>query len=188
MCPVGTNLRGRVVTAQQRPAYSVNRRGAASNCVLSERRRTGRRRAVRRYNPDMIRTLGVSWAAFSLAFGGVCCAGIADASPSDGSRRCTFVLPPLKVVQVSGVNFVYATMAPGPCTIEANPNSSVVCVSVEGSDSTGQCATTNGPSPAVLYFSYRPGTTYVVKGQGCSSVNVPPYTICQDFPASRVTL
>ena len=135
-----------------------------------------------------MRTLVVSGAALSLTFGGVCCAGIASTSPPASSGQCTFVLPPPKVVQVSGVSFVYATMAPGPCTIEANPNSSVVCVSVEGSDSTGQCATTNGPSPAVLYFTYRPGATYVVKGQGCSSVNVPPYTICQDFPASRITL
>jgi hypothetical protein len=156
-----------------RPRFEINR-GSKIGC--------------QRYNPGMMRTFVVSWAAMSLAFGGVCCAGIADASPSDGSGRCSFVLPPLKVVQVSGVNFVFATMSPGPCTIEANPNSSVVCVSVEGSDSPGQCATTNGPSPAVLYFTYRPGATYVVKGQGCSSVNVPPYTICQDFPASRTTL
>jgi hypothetical protein len=148
----------------------------------------GSKTRCQRYNPRMMRTFVVSSAAISLAFGGVCCAGIADASPSDGSGQCTFVLPPLKVVQVSGVNFVFATMAPGPCTIEANPNSSVVCVSVEGSDSTGECAHTNGPSPAVLYYAYRPGATYVVKGQGCSSVNVPPYTICQDFPASRITL
>lgn len=136
----------------------------------------------------MARTFAAISTVLAMAFGGVFCAALADASPSNGSGQCTFVLQRPKVVQVSGVNFVYATMAPGPCTIEANPNSSVVCVSVEGSESTGQCATTNGPSPAVLYFAYRPGATYVVKGQGCSSVNVPPYTICQDFPASRITL
>ena len=136
----------------------------------------------------MTRAFAALPTVLTIALAGVCCAAIANASPSNSSGQCTFVLPPPKVVQVSGVNFVFATMAPGPCTIEANPNSSVVCVSVEGSESTGQCANTNGPSPAVLYFAYRPGATYVVKGQGCSSVNVPPYTICQDFPASRLTL
>ncbi len=136
----------------------------------------------------MTRTLLVSCSALSIGLAGVCCAPIADASPSGDPGQCTFVLPPPKVVQMAGRSFVYATMAPGSCTIEANPNSSVVCVSVEGSESTGECATKNGPSPAVLYFDYQPGATYIVKGQGCSSVNVPPYTICQDFPASRSTL
>ena len=130
--------------------------------------------------------LVVSGAVLATALSGVCCASVSTASPSDG--QCTFVFPPPKVVQVSGVSFVLATMHPGPCTIEAFPNSSEVCVSIEGDDSSGQCKTKAGPNPAELYYKYRPGATYVVKGQGCANINTPPYTLCQDFPASRVTL
>jgi hypothetical protein len=86
------------------------------------------------------------------------------------------------------MNYVMATVRPGPCTVHANPNMLTVCLSIEGDDSNGQCVTKNGPDAAVLYYLYRPGATYVEKGQGCANVNDPPYTLCEDIPTSRVTL
>ncbi len=111
---------------------------------------------------------------------------VANASPLDDPGQCTFVLPPPKVVRVSGANMVLATMELGPCTMEAFANFSVVCLSIERDDSAGQCA--SGGSTTRLYYAYRQGATYIVKGQGCASVLQPPYTICQDFAASRVAL
>jgi hypothetical protein len=65
---------------------------------------------------------------------------------------------------------------------------STVCLSIEGDDSSGECATKAGANPAELYYTYRPGATYVENGQGCAGLVRPPYTLCQDFPASRFTL
>jgi hypothetical protein len=114
--------------------------------------------------------------------------GFSNATPSDDGGKCTFVLGSPKIVQISGVNFVMATMNPGECTMHANPSSSVVCLAVEGDDTSGQCAQRTGPVTAVIYYSYRPGATYVVKGSGCANIITAPYTLCQDFPASRITL
>ena len=72
--------------------------------------------------------------------------------------------------------------------MEADPNSSTVCLSDRGIRFDRTVRDHKRPKPAVLYFAYRPGATYVVKGQGCASINVPPYTLCQDFPPSRFTL
>ena len=76
----------------------------------------------------------------------------------------------------------------GACGLEANPNFFEVCLSIEGGDSAGQCATSSGPDPALLDYIYRQGATYVVKGQGCANTFTPPYTICQNYGPSRVTL
>lgn len=70
----------------------------------------------------------------------------------------------------------------------ANPYKSTVCLSIEGDDSGGQCATRPGSETAELYMPYRPGATYIEKGQGCAGLTVAPYTLCEDFPASRFTL
>jgi hypothetical protein len=117
-------------------------------------------------------------------------AGIAHASPSDddGTGQCTFVLSQPKVVQMSGLSLVSATMRPGPCTIHATPNLSVVCLSVVGSGTQGECASKNGQDPAEVRYPYQPGATYVLRGQGCASTFVPPYTLCQDFGPTQITL
>lgn len=135
----------------------------------------------------MIRLLAVSFGVLATTLG-VCSAASSNASPSEGPGQCSFVLETPTVVQVSGVDQVMARAYPGPCTIEATPNYSTVCLSIDGDDSPGQCASINGARPAVLYYAYRPGATYVVKGKGCANTFVPPYTVCQDLPASRVTL
>jgi hypothetical protein len=72
--------------------------------------------------------------------------------------------------------------------MHADPNSSTVCLSIEEDDSGGQCAYKSGKEPAELYIAYRRGATYVEKGKGCANTIFPPYTLCQDFPASRYTL
>ena len=129
-------------------------------------------------------------AGLLLTFTAACPAGIAHASPSDdeGSGQCTFVLSQPKVVQISGLSLVSATMRPGPCTIHATPNLSVVCLSVVGSGTQGECASKNGQDPAEVRYPYQPGATYVLRGQGCASTFVPPYTLCQDFPPTQITL
>jgi hypothetical protein len=127
-------------------------------------------------------------AVLAMALSGVCSASISSASPADGSGQCTFGITPPTVVPVSGVSYVYATLRPGSCTLHADPYSSTVCLSIEGDDSGGQCAFKSGPEPAELYVAYRRGATYVEKGQGCAGLNRPPWTLCQDFPASRFTL
>jgi hypothetical protein len=78
-------------------------------------------------------------------------------------------------------------MEPGTCG-EVNPNFSEVCLSIVGEDTAGQCASNNGPDPAILDYIYRPGATYVVKGQGCVDRFTSPYTVCQNYGPSRVTL
>ncbi|MDT5044878.1 MAG: hypothetical protein QOG75_731 [Mycobacterium sp.] len=129
-------------------------------------------------------------AGLLLTFTAVCPAGIAHASPSDddGAGQCTFILSQPKVVQISGLSLVSATMRPGPCTIHATPNVSVVCLSVVGSGTQGECASKNGQDPAEVRYPYQPGATYVLRGQGCASTFVPPYMLCQDFPPTQITL
>jgi hypothetical protein len=72
--------------------------------------------------------------------------------------------------------------------MHANPNLSVVCLSVAGSGSQGECASKNGADPAEVRYPYQPGTTYVVKAQGCASTFEPPYNLCQDYGPSQITL
>lgn len=83
---------------------------------------------------------------------------------------------------------VMASMHPGPCPIDAEPNSSVVCLSIAGDSTPGQCASKNGRNPAIVYYTYWPGATYVVKGLGCASTFAPPYTVCQNFGPSQTTV
>lgn len=124
----------------------------------------------------------------ALALSGVSGVGMSSASPADGSGQCTFGITPPTVVAVSGVRYVYATLRAGACTMHADITKSTVCLSIEGDDSGGECASKAGKEPAELYIAYRPGATYVEKGEGCANINVAPYTLCENFPASRFTL
>lgn len=140
-----------------------------------------------RYDSTMNRSLAVLSSALVVAVG-VCLPGNANAAPPDAEGQCSFVLETPKVVQVSGVDLVMATAHPGPCKLEMSPNRTTVCLSIVGDDSQGQCGSVNGPRTAVVYYTYRPGATYVVKGRGCANGFAPPYTTCQDIPSTRLTL
>jgi hypothetical protein len=137
-----------------------------------------------------MRSLSASGALLAVAFIGIETAGFSTASPSDdpGSGQCTFLLGTPQVIRISGVSFASATVQPGPCTMHASPNFSSVCLSMNGEDSSGQCASKTGTDPAVVYHSYRPGATYTVTGQGCASTFTPPYTVCQNIGPSQATL
>ncbi|MDT5410329.1 MAG: hypothetical protein QOG14_2549 [Mycobacterium sp.] len=146
---------------------------------------------VRQYHSGMLpRSLTALSAGLLIAFIAVLPAGVALASPSDddGTGQCTFVLSQPKVIQLSGMSLVSATMRPGPCTMHAAPNMSVVCLSVVGSGTQGECGSKNGQDPAEVRYPYQPGATYILKGQGCASLFVPPYTLCQDFGPTQITL
>ena len=86
-----------------------------------------------------------------------------------------------------------ASVHAGTCTLNAHVGATV-CLSVEGSESAGQCGSGYDPQPAVVYYPYRPGATYVVKGQGCTDIlqgtqsPASPSTVCHDIAPSRVTL
>jgi hypothetical protein len=146
---------------------------------------------VGQYHSGMLpRSLTALSAGLLIAFIAVLPAGVALASPSDddGTGQCTFVLSQPKVIQLSGMSLVSATMRPGPCTMHATPNMSVVCLSVVGSGTQGECGSKNGQDPAEVRYPYQPGATYILKGQGCASLFVPPYTLCQDFGPTQITL
>lgn len=149
----------------------------------------GPKSTVARYRSEMLpRSLATLCAGLLMAFIGVYPAGVSHASPSGGEDpgQCSFILTPPQVVQVSGLSLVSATLGPGPCTMHASPNSSTVCLSVAGSQ--GECASKNGPDLAVARYPYQPGTTYVVRAEGCASLFVPPYTLCQNFGPTQFTL
>lgn len=138
----------------------------------------------------MIRYLAALRTVVVIALIAGCSLGVSHASPSGdaGTGQCSFVLTQPKVVEVNGTNVVLATMHPGPCTIQAVPNSQVVCLSIAGDGSPGHCASVNGQEPVLSYYAYRPGATYVVKAQGCVNTITPPYTLCQNFGPSQITL
>lgn len=141
----------------------------------------------------MIRSFGAFSALLAIFPIGLCNASPAVASPPGSNGQCSFVLDGPKVVNVSGVSSVMASVHTGSCTLHAHTETSV-CLSVEGDDSAGQCGSGYDPRPAVVYYPYRPGVTYVVKGQGCADVMegtaspATPSTVCQDIASSRVTL
>jgi hypothetical protein len=135
----------------------------------------------------MIRALTVSCTVLTIAPLAVCTANIAAAPPSSG--QCSFVLAPLKVVQVSGVSMVAGMVQAGGCSTPIEPNLQVVCVSVEGDDSAGQCASAFAPDqPAVVYYPYRPGATYIATGKGCGQIFNPSSERCQDLGPARATM
>lgn len=91
------------------------------------------------------------------------------------------------------MDYVSAGLRQGECTLHAHTEFTV-CLTVAGSDSAGQCAYASEPHTALVYFPYRPGETYIATGKGCmntlqgSASPAAPATLCQDIPASRVTL
>jgi hypothetical protein len=149
--------------------------------------------AALRYADLMKRSFSAFSAVVAICSVGPYFAGSAAASPPGGNGQCSFVLDGPKVVNMSGVNLVTATVHAGECTLHAHTETTV-CLSVEGDDSAGQCAWGYDPNPAVVYNPYRPGATYVVKGLGCadtlegSDSPATPATVCQDISPSRVTL
>ena len=153
--------------------------------------RPGPKRSAGQYFSVLLpRPLTVLSASLLIAFVAPFPSGVALASPSDddGTGQCTFVLSQPKVIQLSGMSLVSATMRPGPCTMHATPNMSVVCLSVAGSGTQGECGSKNGQDPAEVRYPYQPGATYILRGQGCASLFVPPYTLCQDFGPTQITL
>ena len=141
----------------------------------------------------MKRSFGALSAVVAICSVGPYFAGAAAASPPGGNGQCSFVVDGPKVVDVSGVNLVTATVHAGSCTLHAHIETTV-CLSVEGGDSAGKCGWGYDPNPAVVYFPYRPGATYVVKGLGCTDTlqgtdsPATPTTICQDISPTRITL
>src|ERR1700752_3201746 len=87
------------------------------------------------YSGVLSRSLTALLTGLLMAYSAAHPAGVVHASPSDddGTGQCTFILSQPKVIQASGLSLVSATMRPGPCTIHATPNLSVVCLSVVGS-------------------------------------------------------
>ena len=134
----------------------------------------------------MFRSLVASGAVGVLVSLSLSSPAVSIAAPFDDEPECVFDIAPPKVVAVSGVNMVEASIKSRKCTIDGSPGSVVVCMSIDGDDSAGQCA--SGGFIAELYYPYRAGATYVTKGQGCALIPQPPYRLCQDIPASRVTL
>jgi hypothetical protein len=168
-------------------------RQSSSDITFFDFDSAGRKCLHLRYAEHMIRTFGVFSAFLAICPLGVYYAAGSVASPSDGSGQCSFVLEGPKVVNTSGLNQVMATVHAGACTLNAHVQATV-CLSVVGDDSAGQCGSGYDPQPAVVYYPYRPGATYIVKGQGCADIlegsNSPatPSTVCQDIAPSRVTL
>jgi hypothetical protein len=81
--------------------------------------------------------------------------------------------------------------------MNAEVNQTVVCVSVQGGDSQGQCGNKPNTDTAYVYYPYRTGATYVVTGQGCAdlyenpidhSTTGPVSKICQSLGPSSFTL
>lgn len=141
----------------------------------------------------MIRSFGAFSAFLAICPIGLCLAGSAAAAPPGEKGQCSFNLDGPKVVKISGVDYVTASVQTGACTLHASTNATV-CLSVEGDDSAGQCTRGFDPGAAVVYYPYRAGATYVVKGQGCTDIMqgtaspATPTTVCQDIAPSRATL
>ncbi|WP_319448753.1 MULTISPECIES: hypothetical protein [unclassified Mycobacterium] len=90
-----------------------------------------------------------------------------DPSPA---ASCVYTLTPPSKVTVSGTEMVTASLKPGPCTGDINPNTLTVCLELKGYASP-QCATHPTFDPVDVYFSpYRSGATYIATGLGCGNV------------------
>ena len=136
----------------------------------------------------MLRSRSLLPAVVAMSLVGFGSAGVTNASPSDGagSESCSWVLTPPQVVQVSSTHMVLASVKPGPCTMDALPNESVVCLSIQGENSGGQCTHKAGTDPALIYYPYRPGATYVVTGQGCADLFENPVNHSTTGPVTKI--
>jgi hypothetical protein len=133
----------------------------------------------------MIRPLMVLTAATAVSFAGA--AGVAGAEPAP-PLPCSYTLSPPHVVQLSGTNMVTATLTPAACD-QSDSYLLVACVQLQGSDGPGQCAQGQGILPAqVFYQPYRPGSTYISTGRGCSSKGNPPQPFCRPTGPLTATL
>ncbi len=140
------------------------------------------------FDIGMLQLASMLLAVMATSMLGVYFAGVTSASPSEGdaSQSCSWVLTPPRVVQVSSTRMVLATVRPGPCTMDAIPNESVVCLAIQGADSQGQCAHRAGADPALVYYPYRPGATYIVTGQGCADVVENPVNHSTTGPVTKM--
>lgn len=97
----------------------------------------------------------------------------ADAAPPPDpgpAASCAFKLTAPSVVNVSGTDMVTATIAPGACTGEFQPNSFTVCLEMMG-EGRPQCNFRPIYDPVQVYFApYRKGATYSSTGRGCGNV------------------
>ncbi len=116
----------------------------------------------------------------------------ATADPTDGPApepSCVYTLSAPELVSVSGALMVTATLTPFPCTGAINPNSLTVCVSVQGDEANGKCGFQARSTAARVFLSpYRPGTTYVAKGQGCGGVYTFVGSVCTTVGPKSATL
>lgn len=186
---VPAKFRSGIISQRCRPALVRTRRCSVPPLTRVWATTTGQTGAGLADHPRT-RFLSVFGALLAMVLTGAWSASVSTASPpgDPAPGQCDFLLTPPEVVQISGVSFATATVKPGPCTMHASPNYSMVCLSMQGEDSSGQCASKSGGRPAVVYYAYRPGATYVVTGQGCASTFAPPYTMCQDLGPSHFTL
>ena len=139
------------------------------------------------YHPGMVRRLLVASAVAAVV--GAAAPTLVSAHAETGAPPCAFTLSPPRVVQISGVNMVTATIDPAACSVSAEPTFLVACVQMRGSSSTEQCDTTQGPGTAQVFYSpYRPGATYTSTGRGCASTGNPPQSICQTTGPLTATL
>jgi len=124
---------------------------------------------------------------------GVLFAADSSAAPSGETQPCDVLLTSPTVVNVSGVDYVTATLQPSSCKAHVHTESTV-CLTVEGDDSPGQCAWNSEPLPAVAYYPYRRGATYIVNGKLCSYTlqgsksPSAPTSVCQSLGPSRLRL
>lgn len=131
--------------------------------------------------------------AVTLSLVGVGMATVANADPSgNGSEppSCTFALSTPRVVQISGVDMVTATVSSYPCAGRTVPDKTIVCVSLQGSGSPPQCVQQNAQDqPAQVYYApYRPHATYVSSGTGCASLFQAPYVNCSSLGPTSAEL
>jgi disulfide bond formation protein DsbB len=115
----------------------------------------------------------------------------AHATPPPGpgpAPSCAFKLTAPSLVNVSGTDMVTATISPGECTGEFQPNSFTVCVEMLGSG-TPQCDFRPVFDPVTVYFTpYREGATYRSTGQGCGNVFPSAELSCSSLGPYTATL
>lgn len=122
-------------------------------------------------------------AAFTFSF-----PAAAQASPDGAGGQCTWMPVAPTVVTVSDVEMVTASLKLGRCTIFGNPNSTTVCLSIQGEGAAPKCAQSASPYPVQVYTPYRPGATYVMTARGCLTIFEAPHRICQSYGPTNYTL
>ncbi|MGD9620154.1 MAG: hypothetical protein AB7G47_09335 [Mycolicibacterium sp.] len=103
---------------------------------------------------------------------------------------CSFTLSPPRVVQISGVDMVAATVAPDVCGPPAAPAQSVACLQIQTGDRVVRCFPSDASGSAqALLAPYVPGATYIATGRGCSTwIGQLPAPECQLLGPNSATL